>query len=88
MKIRIIARGIHGANGPIPIGTELTMHQEPVWWGRHRYEVITPEASPKAVPVQNVAPDIEALQEVARGDGRRADTRDARSKLEEIGESW
>lgn len=88
MKVKVIARGVYGANGPIPVGTVLTLSREPVRWGRHRYEVLTPEPAPQSVPVQNAGPDVAALQEVARGDGRRADTRDARAKLEAMGQGW
>jgi len=88
MKIRITAHGVYGARGAIPVGTVLTMEREPKHWGA-RYEVLTPEARPQAVPVTNEAPaDLEALRELARGDARRRDTREARAALEALGEGW
>jgi FtsP/CotA-like multicopper oxidase with cupredoxin domain len=87
MRVRVTSRGIYGADGPIPVGTILTLDREPVHWGA-RYEVLTPEASPQAVPITNPAIDVSALQEAARGDARRKATRDARAQLEAMGEGW
>lgn len=39
MKIRITATGIYGANGEIPVGTELTVKEEPLGW-KGRYEIV------------------------------------------------
>lgn len=37
MKIEITAGGIYGANGEIPVGTELTVKEAPLGWaGRYR----------------------------------------------------
>lgn len=47
MRIRIIATGIYGADGELPIGTELDVSEEPTGWAG-RYEIVTPEPAPKA----------------------------------------
>lgn len=37
MRIEITAKGIYGADGEIPVGTELTVSDEPLGWaGRYR----------------------------------------------------
>lgn len=49
MKIRITAGGIYGAEGKeLPIGTELTVKDEPQGWDG-RYEVIGDDEGKKAV---------------------------------------
>lgn len=44
VKIRITKGGIYGANGEVPIGTELTLKEEPKGW-KGRYEVISAQGS-------------------------------------------
>lgn len=56
MKIRITGGGIHGADGEIPIGTELTLKEEPTAWAG-RYEIIGKDAPKDAAPVTNPAQD-------------------------------
>lgn len=37
MRIEITSKGIYGANGEIPVGTEMTVKDEPTGWvGRYR----------------------------------------------------
>lgn len=48
MKIRIIANGIFGADGEIPIGTEFDVKDEPKGWAG-RYEVVSTPKKRKAV---------------------------------------
>ena len=48
MKIRITAGGIFGADGETPVGTELTVKDEPKGWDG-RYEVIGEDEGKKAV---------------------------------------
>jgi hypothetical protein len=55
MKIRITQKGIWGHDGPIPVGTELTLDAVPAHWV-NKYEVVTPAPAPDAVPVTNDAP--------------------------------
>lgn len=52
VTIRITKGGIYGAQGAIPIGTELTLSEEPSAW-KGRYEVISGKPSPQAKPVTN-----------------------------------
>lgn len=52
MKIRIIAGGIYGKDGEIPIGTELDVKDEPTGWAG-RYEVVGKDAPAEAAPVIN-----------------------------------
>lgn len=52
MRIRIVKGGIFGANGEIPVGTEMTVSEEPKAWG-NRYQVI----SAGKVAVTNPAKD-------------------------------
>src|SRR5690554_4164911 len=51
-----------------------------------------PAPQPEPQPKPDMAPeadgDIEALREAARGDGRTTTTREARARLEEMGEDW
>lgn len=42
MRIEITATGIYGQNGEIPVGTELTVKEEPTGWAG-RYRVIADE---------------------------------------------
>lgn len=52
MKIRIIAKGIWGANGEIPVGAEFTISGDvPPGWAE-RVEVIE-EAPADAAPITN-----------------------------------
>jgi hypothetical protein len=54
MKIRITQKGIHGQDGPIPVGTELILDAAPAHWV-NKYEIVTPDPAPQAVPVTNEA---------------------------------
>ncbi|SNT19664.1 hypothetical protein [Sphingopyxis indica] len=56
MKIRITAGGIYGANGEIPIGTEIDVIEAPVSWAG-RYEIVGKEPAKDATPVTNPAAD-------------------------------
>ncbi|GGA64912.1 hypothetical protein [Pelagibacterium lentulum] len=47
MRIEITAKGIYGVNGEIPVGTELTVKEEPKGWGG-RYRVISGGAGGKS----------------------------------------
>lgn len=55
MKIKITKPGIFGANGEVPVGTELTVKQAPAGW-EGRYEEIGKKAEADAEPVVNPAP--------------------------------
>ena len=48
VKIRITKRGIFGANGPIPVGFEMTCQREPKCWAG-KYEVISETEGKEAV---------------------------------------
>ena len=52
MKIRITAGGIHGVDGEIAIGTELTVTDEPTGW--HGRYVVLADAGADAAPVTNI----------------------------------
>ena len=54
MKIRITAGGIFGADGEIPIGTEIELKSAPDAWAG-RYEVIGKDAPKDAKAVANPA---------------------------------
>jgi hypothetical protein len=54
MKIRISKAGIYGANGPIQVGTEMTVKEEPKAWAG-RYEIVKADAPKDAKPVTNPA---------------------------------
>lgn len=47
MKIKITKGGIYGADGAIPVGTELDVKEEPKGW-KGRYEVISGGGDSKA----------------------------------------
>lgn len=76
MKIRITKGGIYGADGEVAVGTELEFKAVPDGWDG-RYEVISGDPSPAAVPIVNPADDdIEALRsEYLRLTGDDADKR-------------
>ena len=48
VKIRITKRGIFGADGPIPIGFEMTCQREPKCWAG-KYEIISETEDREAV---------------------------------------
>ncbi len=51
MKIRITQPGLYGAEGPIPVGTEIEVTKEPVDWAG-RYELVdrpAPKGSDTAI---------------------------------------
>lgn len=48
VRIRIEKRGLYGQNGPIPIGTELTLPEEPKGWAG-RYVVLSDSKGKTAV---------------------------------------
>lgn len=54
MKIRIVAGGIYGVDGEIPIGTEFDVENEPTGWVG-RYEIVAGAPKKEAVPVTNPA---------------------------------
>lgn len=56
MKIEIISKGIYGAKGEVPVGTILTVDEEPKGW-EGRYRVVSGEAKDKGTktPVTNPA---------------------------------
>lgn len=54
MKIRIIAGGIFGADGEIPIGTEIELKSAPEAWAG-RYVVVGEDAPKGAKAVTNPA---------------------------------
>lgn len=51
MRVKITAGGIYGADGEIPIGTELTVASEPKGWAG-RYEIVSRDDG-KKTPVTN-----------------------------------
>ena len=53
VKIRITKRGIFGANGPIPVGFEMTCQREPKCWAG-KYEVIS-ETDGKETTTNDIA---------------------------------
>lgn len=69
MRIKITKAGIYGADGPIPVGTELTLKDAPKGWAG-RYEEIAGTSEGKT-PVTNPATDAKpgayAVQEKSAG---------------------
>jgi hypothetical protein len=65
MRIRITKPGIFGAQGEIPVGTEIEVKSEPTGWAG-RYDVISGGEEGKT-PVVN--PAGEGLKAVHRGGG-------------------
>ncbi|WP_293921137.1 hypothetical protein [Sphingobium sp. UBA5915] len=65
MKIRIIAGGIFGALGELPIGTELEVREAPAGWAG-RYEIVGKEPAKEAQPVTNPAKDEEGEKPTRR----------------------
>ena len=49
MRIRIISKGLYSSTGPVAVGTEIDVAEEPTAWNG-RYEVIG-DASRDAQPV-------------------------------------
>lgn len=66
MRIRITARGIYGADGEIPIGSEFDIAGEPPAGWAGRYDVVTKSAPKDAELVVNpgsagsAEPEVEA----------------------------
>lgn len=58
MKIEITGKGIYGAKGEIPVGTELTVKDEPTGWAG-RYRVISGGETKGKEAVTNPAQDSE-----------------------------
>ena len=56
MKIRITAGGIYGANGEIPVGTEIDVTEAPKGWAG-RFEIVGKDPVKEATPVTNPAAD-------------------------------
>lgn len=83
MRIEITKRGIYGDQGEIPVGTELTVKDEPKGWAG-RYRVIS-GGSPKAkAAVTNPADDGEpktVAEVLAMADGNFMAFKSAASKL-------
>ena len=54
MKIRITKDGLFGNDGPIPVGTEISVKEEPKAWG-DRYEIVAEAKGKTAVtnPAKN-----------------------------------
>lgn len=48
IKIEITGRGVYGAQGEIPVGTELTVKAEPTGWAG-RYRVISDDTDKEIV---------------------------------------
>jgi len=71
MKIRITASGIYGANGEIPIGTELEVQAAPKGWAG-RYEVVGKAPAKDAEPVTN--PKADDDKPVRRGRPPKSDS--------------
>jgi hypothetical protein len=63
MKIRIIAPGIYGVDGEIPVGTELTIGDDPPAGWAGKYEVVRDDPKPAAKPVTNPAKTKPAAKE-------------------------
>ncbi|MGR3574022.1 MAG: hypothetical protein ACU0CF_04705 [Sagittula sp.] len=66
MKIKITKRGVYGAAGEIPVGTEVDVKEEPKAWAG-RYEVISGAktkaavTNPKKGAVQDIDTDRQAI---------------------------
>ena len=63
VKIRITKRGIFGADGPIPVGFEMTCQREPKCWAG-KYEVISETEGKETVT--NDKDELAALKERAK----------------------
>lgn len=50
MRVKITAGGIYGADGEIPIGTEITVENEPVGWAG-RYEIVSGDEAGKTAVI-------------------------------------
>lgn len=81
MKIRITAGGIHGVDGEIAIGTELTVKDEPTGW--HGRYVVLADAAEGAAPVTNDDPLIALRAEYEALAGASADKRWSEDTLRE-----
>lgn len=66
MKIRISAGGIFGANGEVPIGTEVELAEAPAGWAG-RYQVIS--EGPKEAAVALTNKNKAELLEIAAAEG-------------------
>lgn len=61
MRIEITAGGIYGANGEIPVGTEMTVKNEPKGWkGRYRVLGKSDGKEPVTNPAQTDVPKTAA----------------------------
>lgn len=65
MKIKITKGGLYGAEGEIPVGTELTVKEEPKAWAG-RYEVVSGGKTAVTNPANGAQPSPERLALEAR----------------------
>lgn len=79
MRIKITKGGIYGADGEIPVGTELNLKSEPKGWDG-RYEVIGGRTTDKHEPVNN-DPGKTAAEVLALADGNFMTFKAAAKKL-------
>ena len=68
MRIKIIATGIYGTRGELPIGSELDVSEEPTGWAG-RYVVITQE--PQAPLTADTAPVMPSMPVPEAPKGRK-----------------
>jgi hypothetical protein len=57
MKIRITAGGIYGRDGEVPVGAEFDIADEPPAGWAGRYEIVSGNPAPNAVPIANDEPE-------------------------------
>lgn len=77
VTIRITQRGVYRGDGMVPVGTEITLDQEPTAW-TNKYVVVN-SAKPKTLEVSTPAPTPEPEQEERpkrRGRPRREEPED------------
>jgi hypothetical protein len=82
MRIQITAPGIFGADGEIPVGTEITVNEEPKAWAG-RYLVLSRTAKDKTAVTNPKAEDGDksAADVLAMVDGNFMAFKSAASKL-------
>jgi hypothetical protein len=82
MKILITGGGIYGAEGELPVGTQLTLDDEPTAWAG-RYQILDPDAKAEKVDGEGDKDDPDYVPVgpfLASGSGAWWDVLDANGK--------
>lgn len=83
MRVKITKPGIFGAKGEIPVGTEVTVKDEPKGWAG-RYEVITGNGDDKAAITNPSHGEREELKKQADELGIEYAKNVSNAKLQEL----